>query len=160
MNLTRRLTSIFLMVLTSSLLSSCATIMHGTHQSVGIVSNPSNAAVYVDRSFIGQTPMIVELSRKDNHFVRIELEGFMPYEAVFSRKLSGWVFGNIVFGGIIGLAVDAISGGIYKLTPDQIQAELYMNHIACSMGSKDSYIAVVLKADPSWKKIGNMVSSN
>ena len=34
--------------------------------------------------------------------------------------LSGWAFGKIVFGGFIGLAVDAISGGLYQFTPDQV----------------------------------------
>lgn len=139
-------------------LTSCATIMHGTHQSIGIASNPSNAAVWVDRNYVGRTPMIVGMSRKDNHIVRIELDGYRPYEAVFSRQLSGWVFGNIVFGGVIGLAVDAISGGLYMLTPDQVQAEMRSNYIAYSENSKDSYIAIVLKPDPSWVKVGNLIA--
>jgi len=32
--------------------------------------------------------------------------------------------GNIVFGELIGLAVDAMSGGLYNLTPTQISAQL------------------------------------
>ena len=97
------------------------------------------------------------MSRKDNHIVRIELEGYQPYEATFSRKLSGWVLGNLIFGGVIGLAVDAISGGIYCLTPDQIQAELRNNQIVYSKKSDESCIAIVLQPDPSWTKVGNMV---
>lgn len=154
--MTNRLKSLSLILLSLATLTSCATIMHGTHQSIGISSNPSNANVWVDRSFVGNTPIIVEMSRKDNHFVRIEIEGYQPYEATFSRQMSGWVFGNIVFGGIIGLAVDAISGGIYMLTPDQVQAEMLSNHFAYSKNSKDSYIAVVLTPKPEWQKIGNL----
>jgi len=127
---------------------------------VGIASNPSGASVWVDRQLVGNTPIIVELSRKDNHVVRIELDGYQPYEATFSRQLSGWVFGNIIFGGLIGLAVDAISGGLYMLTPDQVQAEMRSNRIAYSKNSKDSYIAIVLEPDPSWKKIGELVAIN
>lgn len=141
-------------------LASCATIMHGTRQSVGIASNPSNASVWVDRIYAGNTPIILDMSRRDNHFVRIELEGYQPYEATFSKQVSGWVLGNIVFGGVIGLAVDAISGGLYMLTPEQVQAELCLNHMAHSKNSNESYIVVVLEADPSWKKIGNLVTSN
>jgi len=100
--------------------------------------------------------MIVEMTRKDSHIVRIELEEYQPYEATFSRQLSGWAFGNIVFGGIIGLAVDGISGGLYMLTPEQIQVELRSNHITYSKKSNDSCIVVVLKPDPSWKKIGSL----
>lgn len=158
--MTNRLKSLTLILLSLATLTSCATIMHGTRQSIGISSNPSNANVWVDRTFVGNTPIIVNMSRNDNHFVRIEIEGYLPYEATFSKQLSGWVFGNIIFGGIIGLAVDAITGGIYKLTPDQVQAEMHSNHFAYSKNSKDSYIAVVMNPDPAWEKIGNLTAAN
>lgn len=74
--------------------------------------------------------------------------------------MSAWVFGNVIFGGVIGLAVDAITGGIYKLTPDQVQAELRSNYMGYSKNSENSFIGVVLKPDPSWEKIGNMVPMN
>lgn len=140
-------------------LTSCATIMHGTRQSVGIASNPTNASIFVDRTYVGNTPIVVEMSRRDNHIIRLELEGYEPYEATFSRQLSGWGFGNILFGGVIGLAVDAISGGLYMLTPDQVQAELRSNNIAYSKDTSESYIAIVLKPDPSWLKVGNLVAN-
>ena len=128
--------------------------MHGTHQTVGISSNPSDANVWVDRNYMGNTPVIVEMSRKDNHIVRIELNGFQPYEITLTRGVSGWVFGNIVFGGFIGVAIDAVSGALYKLTPEQVQAELrYYN------GNSDSYIGVVLQPNPKWEKIGNLSSN-
>lgn len=145
-------------LLATAALSSCATIAHGTRQSIGIASNPSNAAVWLDNAYIGNTPLIAQMSRKDNHFVRIHLEGYLPYEVTFTKRLSGWVFGNIVFGGVIGIAVDAVSGAIYKLTPDQVQAELRTNHIVRSERSQDSYIAIVLQPDPQWEKIGNLVA--
>ncbi|MBA3957582.1 MAG: PEGA domain-containing protein [Parachlamydiaceae bacterium] len=156
----KKLTHYSVALLTLASLTSCATIMHGTRQSIGISSCPSNACVWVDQMFIGYTPVIVEMTRKDNHFLRVELEGYQPYEATFSRQLSGWVLGNIVFGGIIGLAIDAISGGIYKLTPDQIQAELRANNMCHVKKSQDSYIAIVLKPDPAWEKIGNLKTNS
>src|SRR5256885_14019069 len=98
----------------------CASIIHGTHQDVGISSNPTAAHVTVDGQQTGTTPVVAHLTRKDNHIVRLELPGYKPYEATLTRGVSGWVWGNIVFGGLIGLAVDAISGGMYKLTPEQL----------------------------------------
>lgn len=140
-------------------LSSCATIMHGTTQTVGIASNPTSANVWVDRIFVANTPTIVEMSRKDHHIVRIELEGYQPYEATFTRQMSRWVFGNLAFGGLIGLAVDAISGGIYVLTPENIQVEMKNQNLACSRKSKGSFIVVVLEPNPSWKKVGNLIAA-
>lgn len=151
--------SILLCMALASSLTSCATVVNGTHQSIGISSNPTNAHLWVDSRYVGRTPMIVQLSRKDNHTVTISLEGFETYQVVFSRKVSGWVFGNIIFGGVIGLAVDAISGGIYALTPDQVHAELcYNSMLCCKKVSTDSYVTVVLSPDPSWKKIGNLTA--
>ncbi len=142
------------------LLSSCASIIHGTRQSVGISSYPTNAEVWVDNKFIGRSPAIVELTRKDNHVVKIMLDGYQPYEAVLTHEISGWVFGNIVFGGLIGLAVDAISGGLYQLTPDQVQVEMHREKMASSKKSDELYIAAVMIADPTWKKIGHLEKVN
>lgn len=140
-------------------LTSCCTILHGTKQSVGISSNPSNATVWVDRAFVGNTPVVVEMSRKDNHIVRIELEGYQPFEAVFSKKVSAWVFGNIVFGGLVGLAVDAVSGGIYMLTPDQVQAEMLQDRVAVyQQSTNDTFITIILEPNPEWQKVGNLVA--
>lgn len=153
--------SIFsLMCCVSLVCTSCATIVHGTRQSISISSMPSEACVWVDRTFVGRTPIIVEMTRKDNHVVCIQLEGYQPYEAVFTRQMSGWVFGNIVFGGVIGLAVDAISGGLYKLTPEQVHAQMAADHMAYTKQSSDSYIAVVLNPNPSWEKVGNLTKVN
>ena len=106
------------------LLAGCATIMHGTSQGIGLSRSPTNATVTVDNKPIGNTPVVATLSRKDTHIVKFAMAGFLPYEATVTRKVSGWVWGNIVFGGVIGLAVDAISGGLYELSPDQVAANL------------------------------------
>lgn len=145
-----------LLTLPLLLLAGCATIVHGTNESVSISSNPTNAKVYVDNSYIGATPTIVKMARKEKHTVRIELKGYQPYEMTLTPHLSGWVFGNIVFGGFIGLAVDAISGGLYQLTPDQIQAEMLKNDIAISKSGEETFVAVVMRADPSWTQVGNL----
>lgn len=138
----------------------CATIMQGTTQSVGISSTPSGAKVIVDNQEKGKTPIVVELKRKDNHFVKIEMDGYLPYEATFTRSTSGWVWGNIVFGGLIGLAVDAISGGLYKLTPEQVAATLQKGNMSSLYKKDNLYVAVVLRADPNWQKIGQLSVMN
>ncbi len=140
--------------------TNCATIIHGSQQSVSISSNPSKAFVTVDGREIGKTPLTIDLKRKDHHTVEINLDGYLPYETKFTRKVDGWIAGNIIFGGIIGLAVDAITGGMYKLTPDQISADL-KNGNTTLLESKDGlYIAVVMKPNPEWEKIGQLQYKN
>lgn len=149
-------TAAFLGLIPMMLLSSCATIMHGTTQSIGISSNPSKAGIWVDGQYFGETPMIVKLNRKDNHFLKIQLQGYQTYETTLTREMSGWMFGNIVFGGFIGLAVDAISGGIYRLTPEQVNAQMCQDNMTCMKNGDNSYIAIVLEPDASWEKIGQL----
>ena len=72
----------------------------------------------------GQTPAVVPLARKRTHIVRLELDGYQPYEATIIKSASGSVWGNIVFGGLIGLVVYAASGGLYKLSPVQVAGQL------------------------------------
>ena len=111
----RKLLCAFLVL--AVLAAGCASIIHGTTQEIGITSIPIDAEVTVDGGTVGRTPVIADLSRKNQHFVTIELDGYMPYETTITKSASGWVWGNIVFGGLIGLAVDAISGGFYTLSP-------------------------------------------
>jgi hypothetical protein len=85
-------------------LTACASLMHGTSQDIGISSSPTGATLSVDNQSTGQTPYIAHLSRKDNHVVELDLPGYAPAEMTLTRKTSGWAWGNIVFGGIIGLA--------------------------------------------------------
>ena len=147
---------VFVASLVLFLIIGCATIMQGTKQNIGISSNPSGAKVIIDGRIIGNTPLMEKLSRKDNHFVKIELDGFIPYETTLTRKLSGWVAGNIIFGGLIGLAVDAITGGMYKLTPEQIQAELKKSGMSMKLDEDKLFITFTLEPNPKWEKIGEL----
>jgi hypothetical protein len=142
------------------LASSCATVIHGNHQDVGISSSPTNAVVRVDGANVGNTPVNAKLTRKDNHVVSIELPGYQAYQATLTRGVSGWVWGNIAIGGLIGLAVDAISGGMYKLTPEEMHAEMRSQSASVSSVNDTLFIAVVLKPDPSWQKIGQLIARN
>jgi hypothetical protein len=131
----------------------CASIVHGSKQSIGFTSTPTNARVTVDNELVGNTPVVAKLTRKDKHVVRIELEGYSPFETTLDRRTSGWVWGNIVFGGLIGLAVDASTGAMYKLTPEQIDGTLGP---VTSMTREGLGVVVVLRPDPGWEKIGEL----
>lgn len=138
------------------LISGCASIIQGTRQNVGISSTPSGATVCVDNKECGKTPCVQELSRKDNHFVTITLDGYMPYEITLTKSVSGWIWGNIIFGGLIGLVVDAVDGAMYKLTPEQINAELVKQSASYLYKKNSLFVAVVLEKDPAWQKIGEL----
>jgi hypothetical protein len=39
-----------------------------------------------------------------------------------TKKFNAWYLGNIIFGGLIGIVIDPITGAIYELSPDQVNA--------------------------------------
>jgi hypothetical protein len=138
-------------------LAACASIMHGTHQDVSITSAPTGATVTIDGLQSGNTPVIAKLTRKANHIVRIELPGYQPYDLTLTHSVSGWVWGNIAIGGLIGLGVDAISGGMYKLTPEQLSATLATSmHASVSKTSDGIYLFAVLNPQPDWVKVAQL----
>jgi uncharacterized protein YceK len=141
-------------------LSGCASIMHGTSQDVGISSSPTTANVTLDNQGGGQTPYIAHLSRKDNHVVKLALPGYAPAEMTLTRKTSGWVWGNIVFGGLIGLAVDAMTGGLYNLTPEQLTSTLASQKASIAPTKDGFYVILARVADPSWTKVGQLTPLN
>jgi hypothetical protein len=135
--------------------SACGTIMHGASQDLGITSAPSGAQIAIDNQSRGVTPMVANLSRKQNHIIHFTMDGYQAVDIAVTRSVSGWVWGNIVFGGVVGLAVDAISGGLYKLNSDQILATMPKGS-ATKVGKDGAYIAVVMRPDPSWQKVGQL----
>ena len=144
------------LVLVATMITGCATIMNRTTQTIGITSRPSGAAVSIDGASQGVTPVIAKLERKRTHAVLITLDGYQPFETTIKRRVSGWVLGNILFGGLIGLVIDTVSGGLYTLTPDQISAEMKRAGASARLQPDTLYVAVVMQPRPEWKKIGQL----
>jgi len=138
------------------LTAACATIMQGTTQEVGVSSTPTDAEVIVDNQERGSTPLALDLERESQHTVRIEMDGYEPYEVTLTKSTSGWVWGNIVFGGLIGLAVDAITGGLYKLNPAQVEAELARAEDEAARLQVDEegvYLFVTMQPKVEWERL-------
>lgn len=134
----------------------CATIIQGSRQQVGVNSVPTGAAVVVDGTPFGGTPVVARLARKSSHIVSITMDGYQPVQLTITKSVSGWVAGNIVFGGLIGLAVDAISGGMYKLNPEQVAANLTKQGASVDRRNGVLYVGVVLRPEPEWERIGTL----
>ena len=138
------------------LLTNCASIIHGSRQDIAFSSNPSSAEITINGESRGKTPATISLKRNEDYAVKIQLLGYLPYEVNVSKKVDGWIFGNIIFGGIIGLIVDASTGGMYKLSPEQINAQLNKGNASFLQKGNNIYVAVTMQADPSWEKVGNL----
>lgn len=111
------------MVFAMGVFGGCGTIMNGTGTTINISSVP-RANVIIDGKKYGKTPLTVKLGNKEDHHVQMVADGYQPYNGTIKSDLSGWIFGNVLIGGIIGMAVDVGTGGDRYLSPTNVNAGL------------------------------------
>lgn len=105
--------------------SACATIVGGTTQEVFIESEPAGAYCKLDRQnatagIVNPTPGRVGLSRsRENVIVSCTLAGFEQSDEVLVASFTGATVGNLLLGGLVGVAIDASSGANNKY-PDRV----------------------------------------
>ena len=99
-------------------LPGCATVTTDDHQSIVITSDPPGATCQVRQggaivATISETPATV-LVAKSRHDVGIDCirAGYYPGAAVLQPHFQDMTFGNILYGGTIGLLVDTSTGAI------------------------------------------------
>ena len=124
---------------------------------MGINSSPVGAEVTVDGVEAGQTPLTLSLSRKSDHTISVTLPGYDNFQIMIDRKFSKWTVGSLLMGGPIGLIIDHSTGGMYRLTPEQLTAKLKDSHIASAKTTDGVlYMDIVLEAEPNWERIGTL----
>jgi hypothetical protein len=99
-------------------MTGCATIVKGHSQQINVVTHPPGAVCELLRdgdsvATVNPTPgtVTVDKSRKDLS-VSCRKEGYQPGEGKVASKFHPMTFGNILFGGIIGIGIDAASGAM------------------------------------------------
>ncbi len=112
-----------------ALCAGCASIIHGSKQDILFESSPAGAEVQVtDAKGVQygpcETPCSLELQRKREYIVEFRKVGYNSAEFHIERKSDGWIWGNILLGGVIGLVIDLSNGAAYRLAPDQFQTTL------------------------------------
>ena len=109
-------------------LSACATITRGSSDVLIVNSDPSGAKVTTSTGLSGTTPATFKANRRGGFVVKIEKQGFETVEIQISSKIHGAggtaLAGNIIFGGLIGAAVDAGTGAAFDLVPNPVMAKL------------------------------------
>jgi hypothetical protein len=87
-------------------------------------TEPEGARVKLDGQPVGITPMTVAFPRKAEGVLTFELAGYETRELDVDKVAHGWIFGNILIGGLIGVMVDFITSNQGKYSTDAIYIEL------------------------------------
>ncbi len=114
----------------SLLMTGCASIVSDSSYPVNLQSAPDTANFTItNRSgavvHSGVTPSVVTLKASAGYFkgeryvITFKKDGFTDKTFTLTSSLDGWYWGNILFGGLIGmLIVDPATGAMYKLPQD------------------------------------------
>lgn len=112
------------MVATWSAGSGCATIVNGRTQKITVQTEPAGATASVAGVGSFTTPAVLSLDRDTDHVITFTKAGFPERSVTLKRRLSGWAFGNIIFGGIIGIVIDAATGDWWYFDPETFVVNL------------------------------------
>lgn len=144
------------------LATSCASIVSKSNYPITINSTPSEAHITItNRSgieiFSGNTPAALKLKASSGFFkkaqyqVKFEKTGYLSKTVPVEFKTDGWYFGNLLFGGFIGmLIIDPATGAMYKLKTEFIN-ETLVQSTASIQSEKELKVYTLNDIPVEWK---------
>ncbi len=110
------------------ILGGCATVTRGTTDQVQIRSAPNGAIATASTEQRCTTPCTIAVGRKDEFSVHFEKPGFISQDIQVKTQVFGageaGLAGNLVVGGIVGMATDASTGATLDHVPNPVNVEL------------------------------------
>jgi len=121
----RRLACAIALACAAAVFAGCATIVHGTTERVEIDSTPTGAEVMIDDSAQSAiTPAQIKLARGSAHKLVFHKAGYVDATENLTSSTSGWILGNLVAGGVVGMVIDESDGAGRKLSADSVNVTL------------------------------------
>lgn len=149
-----------IMMASSFLFSSCASIVSKSTYPLSINSSPSNAKISItDKKgkeiYLGNTPANVKLKAGAGFFSKAEYQvkfsspGYDDKIVPVTFKLDGWYFGNLLLGGVLGmLIIDPATGAMWKIETDFLNETLSKSTASVNPEMK---IMTINEIPDSWK---------
>jgi hypothetical protein len=107
----------------AALSSGCATVVKGSKQNIAVQTDPEGASCELAREgqiigVVSPTPGNIEVEKdKDPIDVTCKKKGFKDATEFMASSFQGWTLGNVLIGGLVGLAIDAGSGAATQYAP-------------------------------------------
>ncbi len=135
-------------ILMAFLAAGCATIMNGDMVNVPVYTSPSGAKVIVNGTTYNSPATVMIPRGKGDFKLHIEKEGYQPVDILLTQSPDGWIWGNVIFGGLIGLAVDFITGDAYDLEPEVVTQDLQGARLSKSDDGSLQFVLVDIQQLP------------
>jgi len=105
-------------------LSSCATLMNSDMVEVPVLTTPEQATLTVNGTHYTSPATVLVPRGHGNFLLYIEKEGYKPVNVLLRQSRDGWLWGDLVMGGPVGIAVDFITGDAYDVEPASVNVNL------------------------------------
>ena len=151
----------FLAISSILFLTGCASIVSKSSWPITINSSPSEAKISIkDKKgieiYTGNTPATLKLKSgagffsKARYQVTFEKVGYDKKVVPVEFKLNGWYFGNIIFGGPLGLLIiDPATGAMFKLETEFLNETLSKS--VANADTKELKLLDINKIPAEWK---------
>lgn len=116
------------LLLALAILPGCASILSGTQTYVLFETRPPGAEVYVDGQPRGRTPLEVPMRTSVDHAVQLQMPGYRDVSLQLYSSLNAVTLWNFLFWP--GFIVDAVSGAIWEVDPDEVRIDLLPLNVA------------------------------
>ena len=159
--------SILACAVAALLTTGCATIVSKSTQTMMLTSVPDGATVRItNKSGVAvnssSTPSTVTLKKGRGYFkpetytLSFSKEGYKPVDITVRGSVNGWYFGNLIFGGLIGLlAVDPATGAMYTLQPKEVAATL--DTLKVARDGREQTLTVLLVEEVPKEYVGQLI---
>jgi hypothetical protein len=111
------------------LTTGCATLTKGTQQTITVATDPPGAACTMSRdakavAVVNPTPGSMPIEKGAGTIsILCKKQGYQDAAGVLASEFQAMTFGNILFGGVVGIVVDAASGAMHRY-PDRVTITL------------------------------------
>lgn len=137
----RRALALLMAVMAVTFSSGCATITRGTREALVVETIPAGAQVRLSNGSSGTSPSSFKVKRKGDLVVTISKPGYEPVTVKVTTQIAGaaaaGMAGNVLLGGVIGVGVDAFSGGMLEHKPNPVKVTLVPTHGEPAVGAPE-----------------------
>lgn len=152
-----RATGLVCLLAGSPFLAGCGVIFGGTRQSIRATSSPEGAVIRTAPQTVEyKTPTTLNLERKQEYVLTFAAPGYSEQKVELQRSIRGGILVLDILSGVVGVVIDAATGGWYKLSPDVTNVSLTKLNAATpgpdviTVGlNKDGNALTVVSSEPS-----------
>ncbi len=135
-------------------ITACSSIMNGSIQNVDVKSTEAESQIFVNGILNGTAPTVVKLHRGESYLIEVKKPGYETYRITTSKTITGWFWGNLICGGLVGMVIDLTSGNAYDVEPRFINAQLNKTTAMLGNFNSDDFSQIFIK-----DKTGNIVNT-